>query len=331
MAPSTPAKHPNHASDEVFRSLADPTRRNILQLLLAMDLNVSQLVSVLRQPQSTISRHLKVLRDCGLVRDRRAGTTVFYQAASHPAAEGDVRDVLLGWLRAQPLSRALKDRLDRTLRGHHDESVAFFERLGKKWDELRTAAFGEAFATEAFVTLLPREWTVADIGTGTGHLLPILAEHFDRVMAVEPATAMLECARQRVPERHAKKVEFHQGDLGALPLSDAGCDLAIACLVLHHVHDPAAALSEMRRILKPDGRLLIIEQHAHENQRFYDDMQDLWWGFEPEDLAARVTAAGLDVVSHRDLIMPTVSPKEMDAPRLFVLTSRRSRKTTRAG
>src|SRR6185503_14640817 len=104
-------------------------------------------------------------------------------------------------------------------------------------------------------TLLPRPWTVADIGTGTGWLLPVLAGHFRRVLSVDPAPAMLACARQRVLERGATNVEFQHGDLGRLPIGDAACDLAIACLVLHHVEVPAAALAELYRVVRPGGRV----------------------------------------------------------------------------
>lgn len=327
MEAATPQNAPPTHSDEVFRSLADPTRRKILQLLLCEELNVTQLVAILRQPQSTISRHLKVLREGELVRDSRIGTTVFYQANPQTWPAGDVRAVLIAWLREQPLPPTLRERMSRALRQHGDETLSFFERLGKRWDELRTAAFGEAFATEAFISLLPREWSVADIGTGTGYLLPILGEHFREVIAVEPAAAMLEVARHRVSHTSLDNISFHRGDLGCLPIPDASCDLAIACLVLHHVQDPAVALAEIARILKPAGQLLVIEQHAHENQEFFDAMQDLWWGFDPDDLAAKLRLAGFDLRSRRDLAMSGAEPRELESPRLFVLTAGRASQT----
>lgn len=314
---------PQAPHDEVLRTLADPTRRRLLQVLLAEELNVSHLVTVLAQPQSTISRHLKVLRDCGLVRDRRLGTTVFYQANQQALGDEDLRSVLLSWLSDQPLPRAVRDRLTKAVRQRSGDSVAFFEQLGLRWDELRTAAFGEAFAAEAMVSLLPKEWTVADIGSGTGYLLPILAEQFRQVLAIEPAAAMLECARQRIAQRRLANVVFHQGDLGRLPIDDACCDLAIACLVLHHVQDPSAALSEIHRVLRPGGFVLIVEQRSHENQRFYDTMQDLWWGFDPAELETQVREAGFEIRSQRGLVSSSAVPREMDAPQLFVISARR--------
>lgn len=310
-------------SDDVFRCLADSTRHRLLQLLLAEELNVSQLVAILGQPQSTVSRHLKVLRDSGLVRDRRIGTTVFYQAITDPHTSDDVRGVIIDWLREQPLSAALQERLRRAIRRRSDGDLTFFERMGQRWDDLRCAAFGEAFALEAFIGLLPSNWVVADIGCGTGHMLPQLAAHFRRVVAVEPAAAMLECARQRVAERNLANVELHSGDLSKLPLDKSSCDLVIACLVLHHVPKPADALQEMHRVLRPGGRLIVIEQHSHENQTFYDTMQDFWWGFDTEELSRTASAAGFVNVRRKELISPATAPREFEAPGLFTLIAER--------
>lgn len=310
------------STQRLFRALSDSTRQRLLQLLLREPLNVTELVEVLKQPQSTISRHLKVLRAAGLVRDRRSGTAALYHAVESPEAE-ELHSMLHGWLKAQPLSRPLEEGLRRVIRQRDRTGVGFFERLGNQWDELRSTAFGDAFATEALVGLLPRTWTVADIGSGTGFLLPTLAANFENVIAVEPAAAMLEGAKRRVVESGAKNVTFQQGDLSHLPIADATCDLVIACLVLHHVPRPADALAEMRRVLRPGGRLLLIEQQSHENQTFYETMQDLWWGFEPQALAAEVTAAGFAQLDHRTLHLARPAAAKMEAPALFVIHASR--------
>jgi len=312
----------------VFRALTDATRRKILQLLLEEEVSVSELVEILQQPQSTVSRHLKVLRSAGLVHDRREGTTSLYRA-TEPGGRADcLEPMLLAWLRRQPLADMYRERLRRVLQKRSDEAVDFFERLGKRWDELRTAAFGDCFGYESLVHLLPGTWTVADIGTGTGQLLPALAEHFQRVIAVEPAPAMIECARQRIAETGATNVVFHQGDLGHLPIRSGACDLAIAVLVIHHVAEPRDALAEMHRVVRPGGSILIVEQHAHENQSFYETMQDLWWGFEPGALVQQVAAAGFEDVAHRALWTPRHRVSGLDGPDLFSITARRSAEKT---
>lgn len=305
---------------DLFRALAEPTRRHLVQLLLVEELSVSEMVAVLRLPQSTISRHLKALRDVDLVRDRRDGVTTYYR--TKPGDDGDeLRGAILRWLGGQTIAKSISVRLERALRQREGGENGFFQRLGKRWDELREAAFGQAFAAEAFVALLPREWTVVDIGTGTGFLLPTLAENFDRVIAVEPAEAMLECARQRIAECGADNVVFHAGNLDRLPMKDRVCDLAIACLVLHHVVEPSRALSEMHRVVRPGGRILVIEQRAHEDQAFYEMMQDRWWGFERGELARDVAAVGFKDVRHHELRMTRTKSGAIESPGLFVLTA----------
>ncbi len=311
---------PVDGGETTLRALADQTRQAAVRLLLAEPLCVTELVEILRLPQSTISRHLKVLRSAGLVHDRRDGTTVFYSASQGSANANGLRAVLLEWIGRRPLEKRLEHRLQKALRRRGDAGVGFFERLGDQWDELRAKAFGEAFATEAFLALLPRDWSVVDIGTGTGYLLPILAQQFRRVVAVDPAPAMLECARQRVTERGFRKVTFRHGDLSRLPIRNRSSDLAVACLVLHHVAEPEAALGEMFRILRPTGRALIVEQRVHENQRFQELMQDRWRGFEPVDLSRRLSAAGFREVRHHRLHTAGGGTEAIESPGLFVTT-----------
>lgn len=313
-----------HAGDgRIFQALSDSTRQRILQLLIAEELNVTELVAILKQPQSTVSRHLRVLRSTGLIVDRRDGVTTFYRAASSNNGNDGLTSILMSWLGSLPLTAALENRLARVLRERHDAASSFFERLGKRWDDLRVSAFGEAFAFEAFLSLMPRDWTVADIGSGTGYLLPALADSFARVIAVDPAPAMLECARQRVHDNNLGNVELRQGDLNRLPIDDKSCDLAIALLVLHHVPTPDTALAEIHRVVRPGGRLLIVEQLLHENQKFYETMQDHWWGFDPQDLVRQTAAAGFGSVRHRPLHAPQYESRSLDAPSLFVLTGER--------
>jgi ubiquinone/menaquinone biosynthesis C-methylase UbiE/DNA-binding transcriptional ArsR family regulator len=317
----TGARGRSPSSERVFRALAEPTRQRILQLLLTEELNVSELVEILRVPQSTISRHLKILRSSGLIVDRRDGATTFYSARTRESGHEALAPLLLSWFERQSLPRVVEERLRRTLRARQEAGGGFFERRGKRWDELRSEAFGEAFMTEALAALLPRDWVVADIGTGTGFLLPMLADNFTQVISVDPAANMLECARQRVADHPARNVQFHQGDLSRLPIEDCACDLAIACLVLHHVTEPEAALVEIHRVLKPGGRMLLVEQRSHENQRFYEVMQDHWWGFEPMDLARQAKSAGFVDIRHHALRSPGSGSRSLEAPEVFVLTA----------
>lgn len=324
----------------LFKAMADATRQRILRVLTAEELSVTELVEVLDQPQSTISRHLKTLRDAGLVVERRSGPTVLHSTwpltleASEPPASthgnghenganvAALRNRLLGWVSQQQLGAELRERLDRILRLRQAEQVNFFDTIGARWDQLRIEAFGEAFHLEALTWLLPADWTVADVGTGTGYLLPLLASRFARVIAVDPAESMLEAARSRFGLEQASNISFRAGSLESLPIESAGLDLAIASLVLHHVAEPCAALAELRRCIRPGGTLLVIEQEPHHHAEFHERMGDRWWGFEPDALARWSHEAGFANV--RVHALPTARPtvrRTLDCPKLIALVA----------
>ena len=308
----------------VFKAMADQTRQRTLRVLTPNELTVSELVEVLRQPQSTVSRHLRVLREAGLIRDRREGNAVLYSvqpsAATLDGAELTGR--MLEWVAGQPLPPPQTPRLDAVHHRPREMSDRFFNRIGRHWDSLREESFGNRFHLEAFWALLPRRWVVADIGTGTGYLLVTLARYFSRVVGVDPVDTMLEAARQRVEElRLGNRVELRQGDLSRLPISGATVDLAVAVLVLHHVASPPSALAELYRILRAGGTFLVVEQTAHEREDFRDRMQDRWWGFEAADLGGQLEAMGFEEV--RSQLLTTVE-RDADAPELFVVTGRKA-------
>lgn len=309
-------------AEVVLKAVADGTRRGVLTVLHAHELNVSELVEVLSQPQSTVSRHLRVLREAGLIRDRRDGNTVLYSV--HQTSDGgsgsDLSARLLEWLKGQPLPVSVRARLDGVIRARGQMSVRFFDRVGRQWDALREESFGTQFHLEAFLSLLPREWVVADIGTGTGYLLPVLARHFERVIGVDPVARMLDAARHRVEFHGLDNVDLRGGDLAVLPVSDASVDLAIASLVLHHVPAPRDALAELSRVVRPGGHILIVEQMSHRGEAFRERMQDRWWGFDPEELIDHLGSVGFADV--RSVPLTTVE-RARDAPELFVVTGQK--------
>ena len=144
-----------------------------------------------------------------------------------------------------------------------------------------------------------------------------MGTHFERVIAVDPVEAMLQGARHRIEASDVRQVDIRQGDLSSLPIDTGSIDLAIAMLVLHHVPVPQEALTEVVRILRPGGRVLIVEQVEHASEAFRDRMQDRWWGFDPPQLAGMLTATGFRRVHTNEL---TSLQRAHDAPDLFVLT-----------
>lgn len=313
-------------AERLFKAMADAHRRAIVQLTARHEMSVSELVACLRQPQSSVSRHLKVLRDAGMVRDRREGTAVIYSAANDPHAgggNGALASRMIEWAGAQKLPDAVQQRLKRVLADRQSRSDEFFVREGRRWDQLRIAAFGRWFQFEALASLLPSEWTVADIGTGTGFLLPLLSRSFAKVIAVDPVAEMLDVARRRCAADKTDNVTFRRGSLGRLPIADGRVALASAFLVLHHVPSPDSALRELRRILRPGGRVLIVEQLNHRLDAFHERMQDRWWGFNPVQLSKWAEDAGFRGVRTRLLPTDPEGGVGIEAPGLFTLAAER--------
>lgn len=280
-----------------FSALADPTRCRILWLVERHELTVSELCSVLQLPQSTVSRHLRMLADAGWVTSRRDGTSRYY-ALLLDGRDGP-RAQIWELTRPQVLTRreAEQDerRLSRVLAGRRETSARFFATSAGQWDHLRNELFGQAFLPSALLGLLPSSWTIGDLGCGTGTLLPGLAPHVKRVIGVDASDEMLAAARVRV--RGLKNVDIRQGSLEALPLEAAQLDAAIFMLVLHHLPAPATALAEASRVLKPGGRLLIVDMTPHEREEYRQRMGHVWLGFAEDQVKRLLVQAGFDEVA----------------------------------
>ena len=311
-------------ADSTFHYFSDEGRRSLLRLLAEVPLSVGEISEVMRLPQSTVSRHLKALRSTGLLVEQREGNRVICSLA--PAAEnghGHLFDLLNQWLRDQALTPEIKTRLDLFLSDRENGADAF-GRLAHRWDELRHTYLGNQFHLEALTALLPRDWHVLDLGTGTGYLLPVLSGHFREVTAVDPSEAMLELAERRARQLGLENVTFHHGTMESLELSDDSVEAVFAILVFHHIEHPARTLRELGRVMKPGGKILILELEAHENEEFQREMGDPVRGFPPDQLKAALAEAGLQPEIERRLEIGPESGAEKKAPDLYLVRARKA-------
>ncbi|HEV2295747.1 MAG TPA: metalloregulator ArsR/SmtB family transcription factor [Tepidisphaeraceae bacterium] len=298
-------------------SLADATRLRLLRLLERHELGVVELCDILQLPQSTVSRHLKVLGDQGWARSRRQGTTRLYRMILDELEPGARRLWLLtreqteGWATIQ--QDAL--RLARHLRQRQEDSQAFFAGAAAQWDKLRGELYGNNFTTAALLALLPRDMVVADLGCGTGQVIAAVAPNVKQVIGVDNSAAMLKAAKKRASA--FRNVELHRGDLQALPLGDVVCDAALLLLALTYVSDPTSVLHEMSRVLKPTGRAVIVDLLPHDRDDFRRQMGQQSSGFDPKQLASQITAAGFTQVQ----IIPLPPEPEAKGPALFLATA----------
>ena len=301
-------------------SLADATRLRLLRLLERHELGVVELCDVLQLPQSTVSRHLKVLGDQGWARSRRQGTTRLYRMILDELDPGARRLWLLTREQTESWATVQQDalRLARHLRQRQEDSQAFFAGAAAEWDKLRGELYGNDFTTAAMLSLLPREMIVADLGCGTGQVIAQLAPNVKQVIGVDNSAAMLKAAKKRTVE--FINVDLRRGDLEALPIDDALCDAALLLLALTYVVDPQTVLNEMARVLRTGGRAVIVDLLPHDRDDFRREMEQQTSGFDPKLLTPQLTPAGLTNVQ----ITPLPPKPDAKGPALFLATAARS-------
>jgi ArsR family transcriptional regulator len=280
-------------------ALADPLRCRVLLLLEKRELSVAELVLALQLPQSSVSRHLKALAGEKLVNSREDGASNRY-TMNNAELDPSVRK-LWSVLRKQTegLTAAREDarRLNTVLRDRRDRSRTYFSSAAGQWDKIRRELFGDRSHLHALLALLDPAAVVGDLGAGTGHISLVLAPHVRKVIAVDDSAAMLNAARKRLDG--IRNIELRRGDLSALPLGDAELDVAILNLVLAYVAEPEAALREVHRVLKPGGRVLIVDMLPHDREDIAQEMGHFWRGFGSEEMREWCAAAGLaDFVLH---------------------------------
>jgi ArsR family transcriptional regulator len=282
-------------------SLADATRLRLLHLLERHELGVVELCDVLQLPQSTVSRHLKLLVDEGFIGSRAQGTNRLYRMVEGERDAADRRLWLLARTETATWPQVEHDRLRlaRRLSEREPAAQAFFAGAAGKWDRLRAELYGDVFGREALLALLPSDWVVADLGCGTGQQAALLAPLVARVIGVDQSAAMLKAARRRTAG--LSNVELRQGSLEALPLDDASVDGGLLVLALTYLSEPARALSELARILKPGGRAVVVDLLRHDRDDFRRQMGQQNLGFTPAALREALGAAGLRVDACRAL------------------------------
>ncbi|MFA7235743.1 MAG: metalloregulator ArsR/SmtB family transcription factor [Phycisphaeraceae bacterium] len=305
--------------------LADAVRCRAMRVLERQELTVAELCAVLQLPQSTASRHLRLLAEGGFVVSRREGTATIYRLR-HDDLDPPARKL---WLLvreqiAAPGSSSVVQRdelrLQRVLADRQTRSQAFFSSSAGQWDHLRHELFGDRFDLLALPALLDAGWTVGDIGCGTGQMTEMLAPFVKRVVAVDNSAAMLKACRKRLAR--FKNVELRRGEVTALPIDDAALDVAVVMLVLHHLPAPEIALKELARVIKTSGggKLLLVDMLPHDHVEYQQTMGHQHLGFAPRRMTAMLKDAGFDRVN----IQPLPTETNTKGPALFVAAACRS-------
>lgn len=278
-----------------LKAIAEPTRLRILALCLKGELTVSELVWVLSQSQPRISRHLKLLVEAGLLERIREGTWVFHRASlTGVGAELTERLSTMIPMDDRLIQRDM-ERLQEVKRDRSETAAAYFSEIAVQWDEIRSLHVDDADIEQAISDAL--DWssisTMIDIGTGTGHLLERFGPFISQGEGIDLSREMLAIARANLEAANLPHCQVRQGDLFHLPNGPESFDLAVIHQVLHFVDDPALAITEAARVLKPGGRLVIVDFAPHdvESLRQKDNHRRL--GFADNEAQGWFAQAGL--------------------------------------
>jgi ubiquinone/menaquinone biosynthesis C-methylase UbiE len=294
-----------------FRLLGDPARVRLLLLLEREELSVAELQEILARGQSQISTHLSQLKQAGLVEDRRTGKNIFYRLQPPAGAEGKVVGQVMAVLRqaiadipeAEQDLAALKlvigKRRDK-MRNYFDSLAGKFGRAylpGRSWEGL----------AEVLLRLMP-PMVIADLGAGEGTFSQLLALRAKHVIAVDNSEKMVEFGRKLARTHRLRNLEFRLGDLEAVPLAEGAVDLAFFSQSLHHAIHPEQAVHEAFRIVKPGGRIVILDLLRHQFEEAREMYADVWLGFTEVELRSFLKKSGFrnvqTAIVHREAEPP---------------------------
>ena len=302
---SLPAAGASAASSrwELYRLLADPVRPRLLALVSVEELGVGELADLLREGQPKISRHAAALRDAGIVAGRKQGTWTLLRLAPGAAEDAVVADAVAAGLASCRADGTLA-RVDEVIAARDEATREFFARGGRPVKAGPPHELGAYLA--ALAPLLPHRRLAVDVGTGEGPLLEVLAPIFERVIAVDRASAQLALAAERVRRRELHNVrseidgpELRQALQEALQDPQGGADVVFASRVLHHAPVPARALRALVDLARPPsssapgGAVCVLDYEAHDDQALREQEADLWLGFEPRELQRLAHKTGL--------------------------------------
>lgn len=286
-----------------LKLLSDPTRLRILMLVENEELSVAEMQEILGMGQSRISTQLSQLKAEGLVSDERSGKNNIYTCS----APEDLMEVAR--LAAAEVPEVASDEaaLRHLLRKRKDTARAYFDELAGRFGKDYVPGRSWKALAEALIKVLNYK-VVADLGAGEGTLAQLLAQRAEKVIAVDLSPKMVEFGQELATQNGLKNLEYRIGDIEAPPIEDGSLDLAILSQALHHAEHPQKALDAAFRILKPSGRLIVLDLLQHHFEEARELYADRWLGFSESDLAAMLEKAGFlqieTIVADRETAEP---------------------------
>jgi ArsR family transcriptional regulator len=291
-----------------LRLAADPNRLRLLLLLEREELSVAELQEILAKGQSQISTWLAQLKQAGVVEDRRTGKNAFYRLK----APAELMSLLHQAAREVPEADADREALRLILRKRKDKMRRYFDELAGKFGRQYVPGRSWKGIAEALLKLLP-PIVVADLGAGEGTIAQLMAQRARKVIAVDNSEKMVEFGAELAQRHGIANLEYRLGDIEDVPIRTGTVDLAFLSQALHHAVHPAQAVAEAWRILKPGGRIAVLDLNRHHFEEAREMYADLWLGFTELELEKYLKRAGFQNVE------TAVVYREPDAPHFETL------------
>jgi ubiquinone/menaquinone biosynthesis C-methylase UbiE len=270
-----------------LRAAADPSRVRLLVLLEQEELSVAELQEILSQGQSRISTNLAQLKQAGLVDDRRNGKNSFY----HLTAPAELMDLLRKAAAELPEAAEDRESLRLTLRKRQDQMRRYFDELAGKFGRQYVPGRSWKGVAEALLKLMP-PLVIADLGAGEGTISQLMAQRAKKVIAIDNSEKMVEFGAELARKHGIANMEYRLGDLEDVPIRTGTVDLAFLSQALHHARHPNRAVEEARRILKPGGRITVLDLNRHHVQEAREMYADVWLGFTELELERYLKGGG---------------------------------------
>ncbi|WP_018149298.1 ArsR/SmtB family transcription factor [Henriciella marina] len=295
---------------EALRAAGEPTRLRILALLRHGELSVGELVTVLGQSQPRLSHHLKTLTSAGLTERLPEGAWVFYRLPASGWA-GALLDGLFALIDEETGDFPNDiSRLEAVREARQASAEAYFSSIATDWDHIRSMHYPDELIEAAILrTIGPGPYRrVIDLGTGTGRMLTLLGDRAQEAEGLDLSHQMLTLARSKLSEAGVTQARVRQGDVTSTPFETASADIVIVHQVLHYLEEPEKVVREASRILKPGGKLIIVDfaQHNHEFMREAFGHRRL--GIREDNMTYWADQAGL----YLDDVMRFEPPKDLD-------------------
>lgn len=279
-----------------LKAVAESSRFRILALLSSSSLTVSDMTAILGQSQPRVSRHLKLLMEAGLIQRHQEGSWAYFHLSDDAFLRALVAQLVKQVRTDDQIVERDRQRLIRIKEERKAVAADYFRRNAASWDEIRTLHVPDAAVEKALKKLVGNApfQTMLDLGTGTGRLLELLAPQFVRGIGVDMSREMLAIARANFDRANLTNVQVRQGDIYAPPVDRESFDLITVHQVLHYLDDPARAIAEAARLLRPGGRLVVVDFAPHDLEFLRDKHAHVRFGFSDQQMTGWMTEAGLE-------------------------------------